>query len=157
MGVSGAGKTTIGKMLALRLGWKYFEGDDFHPESNIEKMNSGIPLNDQDRLPWLYALSNLIERLEKNDQSAIIACSALKEGYREILTEHSKEVRFVYLKGNYKLLKKRLNQRHGHFMNPSLLKSQIESLEEPVNTLTIDITLTPEEIADKILASFKPV
>lgn len=154
MGVSGSGKTTIGEKLSERLGWRFYEGDDFHPKANIEKMHKGIPLTDEDRAPWLEALSELIGSVDQAHKSAIIACSALKEDYRERLKERAINVKFVFLKGSYDLIEKRITQRHGHFMNPELLKSQFDTLEEPEKVLVIDVSKTPEEIVDLIIKLF---
>jgi gluconokinase len=124
MGVSGSGKTTIGKGLAERLGWRFFEGDEFHPQANITKMGKGIPLSDEDRQPWLNALKKLIDQLILKQESAVIACSALKEAYRETLKHKNNEVCFVYLKGEYELIEKRLEERSNHYMKGGLLSTQ---------------------------------
>src|SRR5688572_26752505 len=121
MGVSGSGKSTIGRTLAEELGWPFYDGDDFHPPANIEKMANGIALNDTDRFSWLAALAELIRQLEKERRSGIIACSALKQAYRERLQQDLTDVRFVYLKGSYELILQRLQSRQGHFMRPELL------------------------------------
>jgi gluconokinase len=151
MGVSGCGKTTIAKMLADRLGWTFYDGDDFHPPENIRKMSQGIPLTDSDRASWLAALAQLITETIKKDQSAVLACSALKQKYREELAVNS-QVQFVYLKGSYDLFLHRLQQRGGHFMKADMLASQFSTLEEPVDALTVDAALKPEEITEKIIA-----
>lgn len=144
MGVTGSGKTTIGRLLARDLGWPFYDGDDFHPAANVEKMRSGIPLNDADRAGWLAALRALIQQKIEAGQPAILACSALKQKYREQLQQdHEHEISFVYLKGDYDLIEKRLQARRGHFMNPRLLASQFEALEEPQGVLTIDIATAP--------------
>ena len=150
MGVSGSGKTTIGRLLAGELGWIFYDGDDFHPEANIEKMKRGIALSDNDREPWLAALQQLILNLIRNNQSAIIACSALKKSYRDILVKDKENVVFVYLKGNYDLIHKRLLERKGHFFDKKLLESQFETLEEPEGVLTIDTAQEPIVIVNKI-------
>ena len=150
MGVSGSGKTTIGRLLAGELGWMFYDGDDFHPEANIEKMKRGIALSDNDREPWLAALQQLILNLIRNNQSAIIACSALKKSYRDILVKDKGNVVFVYLKGNYDLIHKRLLERKGHFFDKKLLESQFETLEEPEGVLTIDTAQEPIVIVNKI-------
>lgn len=150
MGVSGAGKTTIGRLLATHLGWPFYEGDDFHPRANIQKLRQGIPLTDQDRDPWLTALQHLICTLIRNHQSAVIACSALKQSYRDRLQAHRREVVFVYLKGEVAVISQRLHARSGHFMNVNLLASQFETLEEPVGVITVDITHPPETIVRQI-------
>jgi len=153
-GVSGAGKTTIGKLLAQELGWRFYEADDFHSRANIEKMHRGIPLNDEDRWPWLESLRQLIERSLEAGENAVLACSALKRAYREPLRV-SDEVKFVFLHGDYALIEKQLRQRRGHFMNPELLRSQFVDLEEPKpdeDVVTIELGRTPEEIAEEIKA-----
>ncbi len=150
MGVSGSGKSTIGRALAEELGWPFYDGDDFHPPANIEKMANGIALSDADRSAWLSALAELIRQLEKEQRSGIIACSALKQAYRETLQQDLTDVRFVYLKGSYELLLKRLQARQGHFMRPELLKSQFDTMEEPEETLVIQVAQTPGAIVRKI-------
>lgn len=150
MGVSGAGKTTIGRLLAAQLGWPFYEGDDFHPQANIDKLRQGIPLTDQDRDSWLTALQHLICTLTQSHQSAVIACSALKQSYRDRLQGHRREVIFVYLKGELTVISQRLHARIGHFMNVNLLASQFETLEEPVGVITVDITHPPETIVRQI-------
>jgi gluconokinase len=153
-GVSGAGKTTVGKLLAQQLGWDFIEGDDFHPETNIEKMRSGWPLTDDDRWPWLQRLHDEFARSLAATQNAVLACSALKRKYRERLRV-SDEVKFVFLRGDYALVADQLRDRRGHFMNPELLRSQFDDLEEPKpyeNVLTIELGRTPEEIVEEIKA-----
>ena len=151
-GVSGAGKTTIGKLLAQKLGWRFYEADDFHSQANINKMRRGIPLTDADRWPWLESLRQLIERSLEASENAVLACSALKRAYRERLRV-SDEVKFVFLRGDYALIEKQLRRRHGHFMNPELLRSQFADLEEPKpdeDVVTIELGHTPQEIVDEI-------
>ena len=151
-GVSGAGKTTIGKLLARDLRWRFIEADDFHPAANIEKMRSGHPLTDNDRWPWLEQLRQQIERSLSARENAVLACSALKRAYRDRL-DVSDEIKFVFLRGDYALVQKQLRSRHGHFMNAALLQSQFDDLEEPEsdeNVLTIDLGRTPEEIVNRI-------
>jgi len=154
MGVSGSGKSTVGKLLSAKTGALFFDGDDFHPEQNIRKMASGSPLNDEDRRGWLEALSEL---LNHHDQPIIIACSALKQSYRDILTSGNIKPRFVYLQGSRELLQERAHARSGqedHFMPVTLLDSQLDTLEPPSSdALTISIELAPEQITDTILAS----
>jgi gluconokinase len=138
-GVSGAGKTTIGKLLAEQLGWKFYEADDFHPRVNIEKMRSRIPPTDDDRWPWLDSLRQQISHSIAAKENAVLACSALKRAYRLHLCV-SAEVKFVFLRGDYAVVEEQLRSRRGHFMNPALLKSQFADLEEPEpdeNVLTI--------------------
>jgi gluconokinase len=149
MGVTGSGKTTIGRLLAAKLGWRYFDADDFHPSANIEKMSAGKPLNDADRLPWLETLRTLVrESLDRNENS-VLACSALKRTYRDYLLLDDR-VKLVYLKGNPQLIQSRLQQRQGHYMDPALLDSQFDILEEPDPETQIEITAGPDEIVRTI-------
>jgi len=145
-GESGVGKTTIGKLLSRDLTWKYFEGDDLHPSSNIEKMKRGVPLTDEDRYPWLKAIRQLIDELSVKKENAVITCSALKKSYRELLLKDTKNVKLVYLYGEYQLIKNRILQRKHHFFNPRLLGSQSGTLEEPENAIKINVNKKPEEI-----------
>lgn len=154
MGVSGSGKSTIGHMLAAELGWAFYDGDDFHPSANIEKMASGIPLTDADRADWLAALAQLIRNLDEQGRSSIMACSALKQTYRETLQESAPNVQFVYLKGSYDLILSRLQARQGHYMPPGLLQSQFEDLEEPAQSLVIDVTQSLATIARQVRQAF---
>ncbi len=153
MGVSGSGKSTIGRLLADRLGWPFFEGDDFHSAANIEKMRRGQPLTDEDRAGWLDALANLIHEQVRQNRSAVITCSALKQAYRDRLQMEG--VRFIYLRGSSEVIEARLRQRVGHYMPPSLLASQFATLEEPKNALTVDISLPPDQIVSEIVAALK--
>jgi gluconokinase len=153
-GVSSAGKTTVGKMLAEQLGWRFLEADDFHPAANIEKMRNGHPLTDEDRWPWLDCLRKQIEQLISTGENAVLACSALKRAYRDRLRVGD-EVKLVFLRGDYALVERQLRIRHGHFMNPDLLQSQFDDLEKPrpdENALTIELGRTPEEIVGEIRA-----
>ena len=153
-GVSGAGKTTVGKLLARQLGWQFLEADDFHPAANIEKMRSGRPLTDEDRWPWLDCLHKQIEQLLSTGENAVLACSALKRAYRDSLRV-TDDVKFVFLRGDYALVEKQLRSRQRHFMNPDLLQSQFDDLEEPradEHTLTVALRRTPEEIVEEIEA-----
>ena len=151
-GVSGAGKTTVGDLLARELGWRFIEADDFHPAANIEKMRGGHPLTDEDRWPWLERLRELIERSLAAGENAVLACSALKRAYREGLRV-SGEVKFVFLRGDYALIAEQLRHRHGHFMNPALLRSQFADLEEPQpdeEITTIELGRSPRDLVDEI-------
>jgi gluconokinase len=151
-GVSGAGKTTIGQLLARDVGWAFYEADDFHSPSNIEKMRNGVPLSDEDRRSWLESLRALIERCLAAEEDAVLACSALKEKYRGYLRVNA-EVKLVYLRGDYALIDQRLRQRRGHFMNPALLRSQFADLEEPrpaEDAIVIELGPSPSEIAQAI-------
>jgi gluconokinase len=152
MGVSGSGKTTVGKLLAAKLGWPFFEGDDFHPEENVDKLRRGVALSEADRAPWLAALARLIDELEANRQDAVIACSALRETHRERLRHAHASIRFVYLKGDQKLIQERLKRRKGHYMDPALLADQFATLEEPHDALVVDISAAPAVLADRIAA-----
>jgi len=145
MGVSGSGKTTVGRLLSEVLGWKYYEADDYHSSANIEKMRSGIPLDDADRRPWLETLRDLIRNCLEREENAVLACSALKESYREFLLIDERVV-LIYLKADYDVIQNRLGQRRGHYMNPNLLASQFDTLEEPAAHTHIDVGPSPEEI-----------
>jgi gluconokinase len=158
MGVSGSGKTTIATLLAKKLGWDYRDGDEFHPQANVEKMKSGVPLTDEDRWPWLEAIARFIDDELARGSKAIVTCSALKRRYREIIIDGRKGVRLVYLKGDKALLEKRLKKRHGHFMPSSLLQSQFDALEEPgpeENPLIVSVDGTPEQIVERIVEKVK--
>jgi len=156
MGVSGCGKTTIGQMLAARLGWQFHDGDDFHPPENVKKMSSGIPLTDEDRQSWLQALADIIHSGEAAGGNGVIACSALKEKYRQVLGGGKPEVRFVYLRGSYEFIHNRMIIRAGHYMKPAMLQSQFADLEEPISALIEDITRTPDEIVEDICRNLFP-
>ena len=146
MGVSGSGKTTIGARLAQALGWPFYDGDQFHPPANVAKMQQGMPLTDEDRWPWLHALRAHIATCIQQGVSAVLACSALKQAYRERLMIDEAEVKLAYLKGDYDLIHERLAQRQGHFMPPDLLASQFAALEEPEQGVVVDIGHRPETI-----------
>jgi carbohydrate kinase (thermoresistant glucokinase family) len=150
MGVSGSGKTTIGARLAQALGLPFYDGDQFHPPANIAKMQQGMPLTDADRWPWLQALRAHIETCIHQGVSAVLACSALRQAYREHLIMDEAEVRLVYLKGDYDLIRERLAQRRGHFMPPGLLASQFVALEEPEQGVAVDIVHPPDTIVELI-------
>ena len=154
MGVSGSGKSTIGRSLAAELGWPFFEGDDFHSAANVEKMASGIALTDADRADWLAALAQLIRGLSGDGRSGVLACSALKQSYRETLGQNTSNVQFIYLKGDYDLILKRLQARKGHYMRPELLKSQFEALEEPGQALVVDVAQPVAIIVRQIRQAF---
>jgi gluconokinase len=151
MGVAGSGKTSVGQALAERLGWDFYDADGFHPLENINKMASGIPLDDEDRAPWLASLHALISTSLKEDRPAVLACSALKESYRKKLLEGHADVLVVYLKGSYELIWSRLEARQDHYMKPHMLQSQFEVLEEPTSGLTIHITTPVEEMVAEII------
>ncbi len=150
MGVSGTGKSTIGKLLSEALHIPFFDGDDFHPESNVKKMRSGQPLNDEDRQGWLQTLNALAKK--HRSQGAIIACSALKKNYRDLLLDGMEDsLQFIYLEGSFELIKSRLGKRKGHFMPLSLLKSQFETLQPPSDAITVSISHAPQKIVQLIL------
>lgn len=156
MGVSGSGKSTIGSLLALHLHCEFEDGDWFHPAANIEKMHKGIPLTDDDRWPWLDAIAAWIDRTRRRGGHGIMACSALKRRYRDVLIGDRADVRLVYLKGEEALIARRIATRHEHFMPPALLHSQFEALEEPgagENPVIVSIEPTPREIVARILSS----
>jgi len=154
MGVAGAGKTTVGKLLASQLGWVFADADDYHSATNVEKMRHGIPLTDADRAPWLEALRVLISRWLASGKNAVLACSALKQSYRDIL-QVSPEVCMVYLRVSAPVLHQRLHERHGHFMTEAMLQSQLEALEEPENALIIEADATAAAIASDIQSKLR--
>jgi gluconokinase len=149
MGVTGSGKTSVGRLLAQQLGWEFADADDFHPSANVEKISHGIPLTDEDRAPWLERLRIQIANWIVNGQNAVLACSALKRTYRQELSV-GPEVRFVYLKGSPELIAQRLRLRRGHFADEKILASQFADLEEPEAVVTVDISQTPEMIVAQI-------
>jgi gluconokinase len=157
-GVSGAGKTTIGQLLAEELGWRFYEADDFHSQANIDKMRQGVPLTDEDRWPWLESLRQLIKRCLAAGENAVLACSALKEAYRRRLRLNA-DVKLVFLRGDYELIANQLRQRRGHFMNPALLQSQFADLEEPLPTegaVVIELGQSPRELVQEINGKLRP-
>lgn len=150
MGVSGSGKTTVGKLLAQSLNWDFSDADDFHPSANIAKMSRGIPLEDADRLPWLLELQAAIDRWLLENKNVVLACSALKTSYREMLYRDPKRMNIVYLKCSFQLLATRLNNRENHYMKADLLLSQLGSLEEPEDAIIIDASQPLEVILTQI-------
>ena len=158
MGVSGSGKSTIGEQLAARLSFGYEDGDRFHPASNVAKMSAGHPLTDEDRWPWLQAIADEIDRVCKASAQVVIACSALKRAYRDILVHGRSDVRIIYLGGTQELIANRLAARKGHFMPPGLLTSQFKTLEPPgadEHPVTVSIDASVEAIVDDIVAQLK--
>ena len=150
MGVAGSGKTTVGLKLANELGWRFNDANDFHPAANIAKMSAGHALNDDDRAPWLQAIHDHIFSCLRNNESAVVTCSALKEKYRDLIVPDASRVKLVFLKGSRQLLEARISHRTDHFMKPEMLASQLAALEEPQNALTVDIAHTPDEIVANI-------
>lgn len=158
MGVSGSGKSTIADHLAIRIGWRYEDGDSFHPPGNVAKMHAGQPLTDEDRWPWLQAIADEIDRTCKVRERAVIACSALKRVYRDILVHGREDVRIVFLNGTQELIAARLATRKGHFMPPELLASQFRTLEPPTPEecpITVKIDNTVETIVDNIVSQLE--
>jgi gluconokinase len=153
LGVAGSGKTTVGAMLAGRLGWQYADADDFHPVANVEKMAAGHPLTDEDRWPWLHAMAAWIDVQIAAGQPAVVSCSALKRAYRDVMRRP--EVQMVYLQGSRGLIAARLTSRQGHFFQREMLDSQFATLEEPEpdeGVITVSIEGSPLDVVDRILA-----
>ncbi|ANI30510.1 gluconate kinase [Yersinia entomophaga] len=157
MGVSGSGKTTVGEAVAHAIHAKFIDGDDLHPRANIQKMASGHPLNDDDRMPWLERLSDAAYSLNHKNETGIIVCSALKRRYRDCLREGNKDMVFLYLKGSFDVIMERLKARSGHFMPTDLLKSQFETLEEPLadekDVICVDIDADIDEVVRRCVAA----
>jgi len=149
MGVAGSGKTTVGILLAKRLQCPFYDGDDFHPPANVAKMAAGTPLTDDDRAGWLAALAEVIRAGLAGGENGVVACSALKESYRDVLCVDAAKVKFIYLKGSYEVILQRMQSRQ-HFMKPAMLQSQFAALEEPADVPWIDVTLDPDEIVRRI-------
>ena len=154
MGVSGAGKTTVGRLLAKECGWKFYDADDFHSAENKDKMSRGVPLTDEDRVDWLMSLHNFLNLNIEVSQSIVVACSALKQEYRDVL-HVSNEIRFVYLQGTYEQIEVRMKERKDHYMKPDMLASQFAILEEPKDALIVDISTTPKEIVTFLRKEWK--
>ncbi|MGZ9223672.1 MAG: gluconokinase [Anaerolineales bacterium] len=150
MGVSGSGKTTLGETLARKLGWDFFDADDFHPPENIAKMAAGIPLNDLDRAPWLAALHDKLLSTLGADRHPVLACSALKETYRAQLLEGMDWIAIIYLKGSYDLIWSRMSTRERHYMKPEMLQSQLDALEEPKHAIVLDVKMSVKDMIDTI-------
>lgn len=158
MGVSGSGKTEVGGRVAEALGWHFLDADDFHPEANVEKMSRGEPLDDSDRAPWLARLRELIDEHLAEGRELVLACSALKERYRERLRA-DRSVGFIYLEGSLELIQERMETREGHFMKTEMLKSQFEALEEPDpgDALSIDIDQSLDDVVKSVVAKVERV
>ncbi|MEX2430375.1 MAG: gluconokinase [Dehalococcoidia bacterium] len=150
MGVSGAGKTTIGQLLAQQLGWEFHDADDLHPPANIEKMRGGNSLTDADRLPWLHAVARLMRQLDRSERDAVLACSALKASYRRLLKDSSQGARIIFLHGPMEIIARRLGRRTGHFMHPGLLARQLETLEPPSEAEWVDAAGPPEAVVEAV-------
>jgi len=159
MGVSGSGKSTVGTQLALQLRWDFEDGDWFHPARNIDKMHAGIPLTDEDRVPWLVAIADFVDQARCAGAHVVVACSALKRRYRAVIIGNRPDVRLIYLKGDIELIARRIAARHEHFMPAALLQSQFEALEEPgpdERPIVMSIEPRPREIVAQILAALAP-
>ncbi len=151
-GVSGSGKSTIGRRLAEKLGWRFYDADDFHTQANVEKMTRGEPLTDSDRAPWLQAMARAIKHWDEQRENAILACSALKRAYREILLVNVSASCLVYLNASPETIERRLNQRKGHFMKATMLASQFATLEEPdpAGAIIVDASRPVDEIIGEL-------
>lgn len=154
MGVSGSGKTTFGQALAEKLGWDFFDADDFHPHQNISKMANGTPLNDSDRTPWLASLHDQLLSTLKQGRHPVLACSALKHIYRAQLLEGIDDMVVIYLKGSYKMIWSRMSARRGHYMKSDMLKSQFDTLEEPLDAFDMDISMPLSDMVDSVWQRF---
>jgi gluconokinase len=152
MGVSGSGKSTVGKLLSDRLNCQFYDADDFHTPDNITKMSLGKPLSDSDRLPWLLKLQDIVSYTIEQHKTAVMACSALKEEYRQIISgKHSQKITWIYLRGDYNTIYQRIQLRQNHFLKESLLRSQFNTLEEPKNALILDVLLEPKIMIKQII------
>ena len=154
MGVAGSGKTTIGTLVGQALAWKFVDGDALHPAANVARMASGIPLSDGDRWPWLQAIREVIAESEARGENIVVACSALKNSYREFLNQGT-HIAWVYLKGSPELLQARLEQRTTHFMKSAMLASQLETLEEPEGAIVVTVDRSPTEVVHEICSRLK--
>jgi gluconokinase len=150
MGVAGSGKTTVGEKLAAQLGWQFRDADAFHPAANIAKMATGVPLTDDDRLPWLQAIRAYLDDCAARGERSVVTCSALRESYRRVLLAGRSDIRLVFLAGNFDLILGRVAHRVGHFMKADMLESQFAALEAPQNALTIDVAQSPDAIVAEI-------
>jgi gluconokinase len=151
MGVSGSGKTTIGQVLSSELNWSFYDGDDYHSLENVEKMSQGIPLSDKDRFQWLGTLSNLLAEKHLDGENLVLACSALKQSYRQQLRSNKTHLTFVYLEGDFELIWERMGTREEHYMKPEMLKSQFEILEPPQDALTLSIDKPVSDMVQEII------
>jgi len=152
MGTTGAGKTTVGELLASRLRWTFLDADDFHPPANIEKMKHGTPLTDADRFPWLQKIHTELVRLSQNGTNIVLACSALKQSYRDQLSAEL-DMRIVYLRGTYEVMRRHIESRHGHFAGEAILAGQFADLEEPQSALALDVSHAPEQLVTETIAN----
>ena len=150
MGVSGSGKTTVGKLLADSLQWEFSDADAFHSPENVEKMRQGIPLSEADRTPWLQDLQTALQQWLQENKNVVLACSALKDSYRQFLLVDRDRIKLVYLKGSYELIQKRLQERRNHYMSEKLLDSQFDTLEEPLDAISINVAASPQVIVKNI-------
>jgi len=155
MGVSGVGKTTVGEVLAQGTGWHLYDADEFHSAQNIEKMRNGVALEDADRWPWLDSMNSMLLQKQAEHESVLLACSALKQKYRDRLGHGCRDLHWVYLKGDFDLIRRRLEARKNHYMKAGLLESQFAALEEPRDAIMVDVVQTPDAIADRILRQLK--
>jgi gluconokinase len=153
MGVTGVGKTTVGELLAQSTGWQLYDADAYHSSANVEKMRAGIALTDDDRWPWLDRLNALLRAADGRAESVILACSALKQRYRDRLQQGLGDVRWVHLKGDIALIRSRLQQRKGHYMNPALLQSQFDALEPLSDAIVVDVSDSPAVLAQRVLVA----
>ena len=155
MGVSGVGKTTVGQILAARTGWRLHDADEFHSAASIEKMRNGIALDDADRWPWLDRMNAMLVDKQARDESVLLACSALKQSYRQRLAQGDLQLHWVYLKGGFDLIRQRLEARKNHYMKAGLLESQFAALEEPSDAIIADVAADPDSIADFVLTQLQ--
>lgn len=154
MGVTGSGKSTIGEKLAAQVGWTFLDGDDFHPDENVQKMARGLPLTDEDRAPWLQLLAEKIGALVDDGVNCILACSSLKAAYRQMLSAKRSQVRFVHLTAPQALIGERLKKRQHRYMPAALLQSQFDTLEDPKEALSVDVSGNPDEAVEQIIREF---